>query len=152
MERRTKNADIHKRHVAGALIWYHCWPAIRIWFTLVHISQGLEWEFWIALSFCAESVTTIWTLRWFCLTPQFFSKPKKQRQDEKPFIEALAVWKSVSNQKSPKEIEATHGLPRNSFLAYVKWKDEPEPELPQTIRKPQIKLQKQIIFDGGEAA
>jgi hypothetical protein len=58
-----------------------------------------------------------------------FSKPKKKRQDEKPFIEAIAVWKSVSNQKSPKEIDATHGLPHNSFLAYVKWKDESESEL-----------------------
>ena len=39
VERRTKNANIHKRHVAGALIWYHCWPAIRLWSTLVHISH-----------------------------------------------------------------------------------------------------------------
>ena len=65
--------------------------------------------------------------------PTVFFKTKRARRKA---IEALAVWKSVSNQKSPKEIEETPGLPRHSFLAYVKWKDEPEPELPQTIRKP----------------
>ncbi len=81
--------------------------------------------------------------------PRVFFKTKKARRTA---IEALAVWNLVSNQKSPKEIEATHGLRRHSFLAYVKWKDEPEPELPQTIRKLQIKLQKQILCDGGAAA
>ena len=60
----------------------------------------------------------------------------KTRLDEKPFLKALAVWRSESNRQSPKEIEESHALPRNSFLAYVKWKNEPEPELPQTIRKP----------------
>ena len=60
----------------------------------------------------------------------------KTRLDEKPFIKAVAVWRSESNRQSPKEIEESHALPRNSFLAYVKWKNEPEPELPQTMRKP----------------
>jgi hypothetical protein len=44
----------------------------------------------------------------------------KTRLDEKPFLKALAVWRSESNRQSPKEIEESHALPRNSFLAYVK--------------------------------
>ena len=73
----------------------------------------------------------------------------KTRQDERPFLEALTAWRTPSNSRSPKEIEENFGLPRSSFLAYLKWKGSPEQELPHTIRKPKQQISQNQIPSGG---